>query len=174
MGAASRTEPGRVLVAGVGYLFLRDGSVGPILARRLAEQRWPDHVQVEDYSFGAIDAVHRLRDGGFERAVFFGSVDRQDAPGNVRRYAWSRWSLDPREVQERVAEAAQAVIDLEGMLVVCAHFRALPASTVVLELQPLDLGFGDGFTPEVTRGVARLEAMVRAEVGGSRDERLGS
>lgn len=171
MDAASTTDGReRLLIAGVGYSYLRDGSVGPVLVRRLAARPWPDGVSVEDYGFGAVDAMHRLRDGGFDRAVFFGSVARGRPPGTVRRYAWGRRPLEPREVQARVAEAAQAVIDLEGTLVVCAYFGALPEKTVVFEVEPLDLGFGEGFTSEVVRGMSRLEAMVEQEVRRCRGE----
>jgi len=86
--AGSRIEPApaRTLIAGVGYANLRDGSVGPVLAARLQAREWPAGVEVEDFSFGAIDAVHRLRDGAYERAVFFGAHQRGDSPGTVRRY----------------------------------------------------------------------------------------
>ncbi len=153
----------RVLVAGVGYSNLRDVSVGPILAARLEQRRWPAGVEVHDYSFGAIDAVHRLREGRYERAVFFGAIDRGDPPGTIRRYRW-QGGHDAHTVQERVAEAAQAVISLENTLIVAGHFGALPAQTVVFEVEPKDMAFGDGFTAEVEAAVARLEPALIEEV----------
>lgn len=154
MAAASTTE--RTLIAGIGYSNLRDGSVGPVLAARLAGRSWPDGVEIDDYSFGAIDAVHRLRDGAFARAIFFGAHERGDAPGTIRRYRWSG-GHDPATVQERVAEAAQAVISLEHTLIVAGHFKALPPETLVFEVEPADLGFGEGFTSEVEVAVKMLE-----------------
>ena len=158
---------GRILLAGVGYSNLRDGSVGPILAERLAQRPWPAWVDVHDYSFGAIDAVHRLRDAGYAAALFFGALDRGEPPGTIRRYRWEG-GQDARTVQERVAEAAQAVISLENTLIVAGYFGALPAETVVFEVEPADMQFGDGFTPEVEDAVVRLERILEEEVGVAR------
>lgn len=146
----------RTLLAGVGYSNLRDCSVGPVLTGRLAERPWPAGVEVEDYSFGAIDAVHKLRAAGYDRAVFFGAMDRGDAPGTIRRYRFEG-GHEPALVQERVAEAAQAIISLENTLIVAGHFGALPGETLVFEVEPEDLGWGEGFSPAVAVAVKQLE-----------------
>lgn len=154
---------GRLLLAGVGYSNLRDGSVGPVLAERLARRAWPAWVEVHDYSFGAIDAIHRLRDAGYGGALFFGALDRGDLPGTIRRYLWQGGQA-AEVVQERVAEAAQAIISLENTLIVAGYFGALPAKTVVFEVEPADMQFGEDFTGEVRVAVQRLERMLEEEV----------
>ncbi len=158
--AASTTEP-RTLIAGIGYANLRDCSVGPVLAARLAERTWPPSVEVEDYSFGAIDAVHKLRAAGYERAVFFGAMDRGDAPGTIRRYRFEG-GHDRKTVQDHVAEAAQAVISLDTTLIVAGYFGALPQETLVFEVEPEDTNYGDGFTPAVAVAVGQLEEELSA------------
>lgn len=165
MPAGSTTEAAghRTLIAGVGYANLRDCSVGPVLAGRLAERKWPAGIDVEDYSFGAIDALHKLRAAGYQRAIFFGAIDRGDAPGTIRRYRFEG-GHDPVTVQEHVAEAAQAVISLDTTLIVAGHFGALPADTLVFEVEPEDTGYGDGFTPAVAVAVDQLEEEL-SEVG---------
>ena len=135
--------------------------MGPVLAARLQSRSWPDHIEVDDFSFGAIDAVHRLRAGGYERVLFFGAHQRGDAPGTIRRYQFQPVD-DPRLVQERVAEAAQAVISLENTLIVAGHFGALPEQTLVFEVEPEDLEFGEPFSPAVEVAVCHLEE----ELGG--------
>ena len=150
----------RTLIAGVGYSNLRDASVGPVLVADLQQAAWPAQVEVHDYSFGAIDALHRLREGRYQRAIFLGSVQRGDAPGTIRRYRW-QGGQDERTVQERVAEAAQAVIDLEHTLIVASYFGALPEETLVFEVEPEDVNFGAELTPPVAVAVEQL----RQEVG---------
>lgn len=151
----------RTLIAGVGYSNLRDCSVGPVLATRLAQRDWPASVEVEDYGFGAIDALHKLRAAGYDRAVFYGSMDRGDPPGTIRRYRFAG-GHEPAVVQERVAEAAQAIISLENTLIIAGHFGALPEETLVFEVEPEDLSFGDGFTPAVEAAVQQLEQELAA------------
>lgn len=165
MGSTAESLPAtpKVLLAGVGYANLRDVSVGPVLAALFADRVWPEGVEVHDYSFGAIDAIHRLRDGAYDRAVFFGSIDRGDAPGSIRRYRW-QGGQDEAQVQERVAEAAQAVISLDTTLIVTGYFGALPEDTTVFEVEPEDLNFGDGFSPAVEAAVAELVGLLEREV----------
>lgn len=159
---ASTTETlQRTLIAGVGYANLRDCSVGPVLAARLAQRAWPDGIEVEDYSFGAIDAVHKLRAAGYHRALFFGAIERGDAPGTIRRYRF-QGGHDPATVQVHVAEAAQAVISLDTTLIVAGHFGALPPETLVFEVEPGDVSYGEAFTPEVEVAVEQLAEELSA------------
>ncbi len=153
----------RVLVAGVGYPNLSDVSVGPVLSERLSRVPMPEGVDVQDFSFGAIDAVHRLREAGYGRAIFFGAVDRGDAPGTIRRYPWEG-VYDPEVVQGHVVEAAQAVIGLETTLMVTGYFQALPEDTCVFEVEPKDFSYGETFSPEVEAAVDRLQEMLMNEV----------
>ena len=59
----------RVLVAGVGNIFLRDDGFGPAVARRLAEEvsglpGWtPEEVQVQDYGVRGLHLAYDLLDG---------------------------------------------------------------------------------------------------------------
>ena len=154
---------GKVLLAGVGYPNLSDVSVGPVLSERLGHRELPDGVEVHDYSFGAIDAVHRLKEAAYDVAFFFGAVDRGDPAGTIRSYRWEG-DRDPEVVQGHVAEAAQAVIGLETTLVVTGYFKALPADTRVFEVEPLDFEFGETFSPVVSDAVDRLETMLMEEV----------
>lgn len=155
--------PAKILVAGVGYPNLRDVSVGPVLSERLSRLQMPAGVEVHDFSFGAIDAVHRLKEAAYDRALFFGAVDRGDAPGTIRRYRWDG-VYDPEIVQGHVAEAAQAVISLETTLMVTGYFEALPADTCVFEIEPRDFEFGERFSPEVAAAMDRLQEMLLSEV----------
>lgn len=165
MHADSTIEAGRprTLIAGVGYSNLRDCSVGPVLAARLAEREWPPGVEVEDYSFGAIDALHKLRAAAYQRVYFFGAMDRGDVPGTIRRYRFEA-GHDPVTVQQHVTEAAQAVISLDTTMIVAGHFGALPTETLVFEVEPGDTGYGDGFSPEVQEAIEQLEAEL-ADLG---------
>ena len=154
----------KVLLAGVGYPNLRDVTVGPVLSERLARLELPAGVEVHDYSFGAIDAVHRLKQGAYDVVVFFGAMDRGDPPGTIRHYDWDPTPRDPEVVQGHVVEAAQAVISLETTLVVTGYFGALPADTRVFEVEPEDFEFGESFSPVVSVAVDKLEEMLLSEV----------
>ncbi len=156
----------RTLIAGVGYPFLRDGSLGPSLAARLQTEFWPPDVTVDDYSFGPIAVVHRwqaMGDEPFEKVVLFGAVERGRTPGTVTRYAWQPSGLDSFGVQERVAEAVTGVISLDNLLIVTHALQALPQRAIVVEVEPADLGWGEGFSSIVAAALPTVVAYLRAE-----------
>ncbi|CAA9588504.1 MAG: hypothetical protein AVDCRST_MAG88-4397 [uncultured Thermomicrobiales bacterium] len=156
----------RTLIAGVGYRNLRDLSAGNAVVDALLELAWPPGVEVEDLSYGPMDAIFRLREASFERLFVVGAVARPGRfPGEVYRRRWRYEPEPPEVVQGRVAEAVTGVISLDNLLVICAHFEALPPEVVVIEIEPEDDGWGEGFSPRVERAVERIAARFIAECG---------
>ncbi len=79
-------------------------------------------------------------------------------------FALTNAKVSSYEIKERVAEAAQAVISLDTTLIVTGYFGALPKDTIVFEVEPEDLNFGDGFSPAVETAVAELVGLLEKEV----------
>ena len=157
----------RVLVAGVGYTNLRDMSVGPALAERLAAETWPDGVDVFDLGIGAVAAVHHLAaaqaEGAYDRAVLFGAAQRGRRPGSVTCYLWDSVLPGVEAIQAQVAEAVTGAVSLEALLVVGRQFGALPERVVVVEIEPEDESWGPDFSPAVEEAVTTAMAVIRRE-----------
>ena len=174
-GEASRTArvptvvaAPRTLLAGVGYRNLRDLSAGNAVVDALAELEWPASVEVEDLSYGPMDAIFRLREARFERLVVVGTVARAGrVPGASYRRHWrDHYTPEPPElVQARVAEAVTGVISLDNLLVICAHFEALPPDVTVIEIEPEDDGWGEGFSSRIAQVVENVTAQLHAAFG---------
>jgi hydrogenase maturation protease len=75
---------GRVLVAGVGNLFLGDDGFGPEVVRRLAEQQppLPGGVTVVDYGIRGMHLAYDLLTG-YDALVLVDALPGRDAPGQV-------------------------------------------------------------------------------------------
>jgi hydrogenase maturation protease len=161
-----------VLIAGVGYRFLRDMSVGPFMIQDLREADWPEHVEIDDWSFGPIAIVQRLEDqpGYYGRVVLVASVERGHEPGTVSCYRWGGGNASPDEIQERIGEAVMGVISLDNLLIICQHFGVLPPETIVVEIEPEDTGWGDGFTPRIESALPVLRGAVRRAAMDGIDE----
>jgi hydrogenase maturation protease len=139
----------RVLVGGIGYRNLRDGSVGPWAIERLAA-RAGDGVEVEDLSYHPVGLHQNLLEREpYDRVVLVGAVRRGRPAGTVESYRWQAELPPPEEVQARVSEAVTGVISLENTLVVCGAFGGLSDDVRVVEVEPADDGWGEGFSPEV-------------------------
>lgn len=157
---------GRTLIAGVGYRNLRDFSAGNAIVDALLALDWPEEVEIEDLSYGPMDAIFRLREARFDRLIVAGAVAREGRiPGASYRRRWRYEPETPQLVQARVAEAVTGVISLDNLLVICAHFEALPDEVTVIEVEPEDDGWGDGFSPRVEGVVARLVEQIHATFG---------
>ncbi len=161
------SKPPRLLVGGVGYRLLRDLSFGPLLMDRLAGDKWPEGVEIEDLSYGPIGIMHNLdARPPYDRIVLVGAVKRGRPPGDVLRYTWRRQLPDADEIQARVAEAVTGVISLDNLLIIATYFDKLPRDVVVIEVEALDEDWGEEFSPEVERAVPRVIEEIRRSIAG--------
>lgn len=71
-----------MLVAGIGNVFLGDDGFGVAVAERLAGERWPDGVRVEDFGIRGIHLAYELLNG-YDLAILVDAVPRGEAPGTV-------------------------------------------------------------------------------------------
>ena len=72
----------RVLVAGVGNVFLGDDAFGVEVAQRLSRRALPQGVQVVDFGIRALDLGYALEDG-YATAILVDTVQRGGAPGSL-------------------------------------------------------------------------------------------
>ena len=77
---------GRMLIAGVGNIFLGDDGFGPEVARRLATTGLPGWVRVADYGISGMHLAYDLADG-YDCAVLIDAAPRGDKPGTVTLFA---------------------------------------------------------------------------------------
>ncbi|MEA2479285.1 MAG: hydrogenase maturation protease [Thermoleophilaceae bacterium] len=79
-GAALPTT--RVLVAGIGNVFMGDDGFGVEVARRLSGRPQPPGVDVTDFGIRGMDLVFALGEG-YDAAVFVDAVPRDEPPGTL-------------------------------------------------------------------------------------------
>jgi hydrogenase maturation protease len=152
--APEEVEPlggARVLVAGIGNVFLGDDGWGVALAERLAQRVLPDGAEVVDYGIRGMDLAYALGEA-WDAVVLLDATPRGEPPGTV--YV----------IEAEVDEGALAV-ETHGMdpVKVLAMARALGARlprTYVVGCEPLTRMTGD--EEEV---VATLSEPVRAALG---------
>lgn len=150
----------RVLVGGLGYRFLRDEALGPYIADRLAAQR-AEGVEVEDVSYHAVGLSQNLQEREpYDRVVLVAAVRRGREPGTVASYRWDGELPPPEQIQAHVGEAAVGLLSLDGHLIVCGALGGLPEDVRVVEVEPGEEGWGDGFSEAVRARLAEIEEAV--------------
>ncbi len=150
----------RVLVGGVGYRFLRDGALGLYITDTLAV-RAGNGVEVEDLGYHPIGFTQNLQDRPtYDRIVFVAAVARGRAPGTVEAYRWDHVLPPAKDIQDRVSEAVTGVISLDNLLIVSEALGAFPEDVRVVEAEPADEGWGEGFSPEIETKLPTIEEAV--------------
>lgn len=72
----------RILIAGIGNIFLGDDAFGSEVARALALREWPEEVRIVDFGIRGFDLAYALLDG-YEVTIFIDATPRGEAPGTL-------------------------------------------------------------------------------------------
>jgi hydrogenase maturation protease len=126
----------RVLVAGIGNVFLADDGFGVEVARLLGERELPRGVDVVDFGIRGMDLVFALGEG-YDAAVFVDAVPRGEPPGTL-------FVIEP-EIEHA---PGAAMLDAHGMdpvrvLALAASLGPVPGRIVVVGCEPLVAMSGD-------------------------------
>jgi len=150
----------RVLVGGVGYRYLRDGALGPYLSDLLSE-RAANGVEVEDLGYHPVGFTQNLQDRPtYDRIILVAAVGRGREPGTIRAYRWDHALPSVQEIQDRVSEAVTGTISLDNLLIVTEAFGAFPDDVWVVEVEPADETWGDGFSEVIEAKLPEIEEAV--------------
>lgn len=161
----------RVLVAGVGNIFLGDDAFGVEVARRLLARPQPQGVRVADFGIRGLDLTYALLDG-YEAVVILDAAPRGGSPGTL-------YVIEPD------APAGAGPVAVEGHNLDPARVLALAAALGARVRRLLVVGcepdrcedFADGLSvpvrAAVDEAVGLVESLVErllAPVGGTAAE----
>ena len=152
----------RVLVAGVGNIFLGDDGFGVEVARRLATLDLPDWVRVADYGTSGIHLAYDLADG-YATTILIDAAPRGGEPGTVT-------VMEVDEEQRRLAHVgvpleAGRLFDGHGMQpdVVLGTLSMLGADIpriLVVSCEPASVDYGIGLSPPVAAAVGEAVRVI--------------
>jgi hydrogenase maturation protease len=78
----AQSETPRILVAGIGNIFLGDDAFGVEVARRLVTREWPANVRVTDFGIRGYDLAYALLDG-YDAVVLVDACPRGGLAGTL-------------------------------------------------------------------------------------------
>jgi hydrogenase maturation protease len=145
----------RILVAGIGNIFLGDDAFGVEVVRRLAWRDLPDYVRVVDYGIRGLDLAYALQDD-YDLAILVDATGRGEEPGTL-------YVLEPELNNADAAGNAPILLEAHGMnpMRVLEMVRAMggrPKRVLMVGCEPETLG--DEF-----EGTMGLSAPVASAVG---------
>jgi hydrogenase maturation protease len=154
----------RVLIAGIGNIFLGDDGFGPEVVRRAGEKFGnADGVRVTDYGIRGMHLAYDLLES-WEALVLVDAVPDRGMPGRLRVFE-----------ADHESTTGHVGLDAHGMDpgTVFASLRALggsPPRTVVVGCEAGDVGDGIGLSDPVRTAVPEAVEAVRAAVAMLRSE----
>lgn len=147
----------RVLVAGVGNIFLGDDGFGVEAVRKLSEVDLPAHVRLADYGIRGMHLAHDLAGAGYALTILVDATQRGDPPGTVCVVELSESTMD------------MASLDAHGMQpdAVLGLVRVLggdPGRVLLVGCEPASLDPGMALSPPVEQAVDTAVRVVLALV----------
>ncbi|MDX6446575.1 MAG: hydrogenase maturation protease [Blastocatellia bacterium] len=101
------TQP-RILIAGIGNIFLGDDAFGSEVARRLQQQKLPDEVRVVDFGIRGFDLAYALLDGKEDLTILVDATPRGEAPGTL-------YTIEPDLTELDELDAPAMAVEPHGM-----------------------------------------------------------
>jgi hydrogenase maturation protease len=145
----------RVLVAGIGNVFLGDDGFGVEVVRRLDAMSLPDGVDVADYGIRGVHLAYDLLDGGHDTLVLVDAVPMEEPPGTLAVLDASEWTagLEPSSVEAHSMSPHTVLAALQAL-------GGRVDRVLVVGCQPADLSEGMGLSAPVGAAVARAVEKV--------------
>ncbi len=157
---------GRILVAGVGNVFLRDDAFGVEVVRLLAERPQPPGVQIRDYGIRGVHLVYELLNG-YDLFVLVDAAPRGEAPGTVAVLEVDLPSADAQPVIDAHSLTPDAIFGLLSSL------GGHPGRSLVVACEPADVDAGMGLSEPVRaalpHAVRAVEEILAAAAAGDGD-----
>jgi len=173
----------RVLVAGIGNVFLGDDGFGVEVVRRLDTATLPGNVDVADYGIRGVHLAYELLDGNYGALVLVDAVPMNEPPGTVVLLEVTADTKTESLTVEDVVDGAAVDAHSMNPHVVLRALSGLGGAVprvVVVGCEPQTLTGGMALSPPVAAAVelalplvvdtARAEA-ARLELTGAGDRR---
>jgi hydrogenase maturation protease len=146
----------RILVAGVGNIFLGDDGFGVEVARRLAAKTLPDSVRIADFGIRGVHLAYDLLEYAYETAILVDAAPRGGKPGTV-------YLIEP--ASDGADGETSDVPDAHGMhpAAVLALLKTLggtPGRILIVGCEPCCVEEGIGLSPPVSKAVEEAIMLI--------------
>jgi len=164
------TETKKILVAGIGNIFLADDGFGVEVASRLAKQSFPPGVRVTDFGIRGLDLAYALMDG-YETTILVDAYPGEGEPGTLLAIEPDLKDLNSPGMQHGFVEphAMNPVNVLRMAASMGGHLkRVLLVGCVPATLGPEEgqMGLSEPVAAAVDEAVKLLESLVARVLAG--------
>jgi hydrogenase maturation protease len=150
----------RILVAGVGNIFLGDDGFGVEVARRLSAESFPQGVDVADFGIRGVHLAYQLLEG-YDTLVLIDAASRGEPPGTI-------FVLEPDFERPETLQRTESgfLLDAHGMdpemvLGILKDLGGKVGRVVIVGCEPADISERMGLSEPAERAVGDACGVVR-------------
>lgn len=129
--------PRRVLIAGIGNIFLGDDGFGVEVVGRLSGRRLPEGVEVVDFGIRGMDLAYALYED-YDLVVFVDATPRGGEPGTV-------YLIEPEIEEDGMVSLDTHGMDPVKVIRLARALSARPARTLVVGCEPQVIPGGEEY-----------------------------
>jgi hydrogenase maturation protease len=145
----------RVLIAGVGNIFLGDDAFGVEVAQRLSASPLPDNVRVSDFGIRSLHLAYEMADSAYDLTLLIDASPRGGRPGTL-------YVIEPEtSLDGPVAVPDGHSINPDAVLASVRALGADPGRVLVVGCEPASVEERMGLSPEVAAAVEEAVILVR-------------
>lgn len=156
----------RVLVAGIGNIFLSDDGFGPEVLRRMANTTAPEGVRIADFGIRGVHLAYELLDG-CETLILVDAIPDRGAPGTVHIFEADTDALSDGQFDAHSMDPGAVLASLRAL------GGTMPRTIVVgCEIESIDEGIGLSPTVEaaVPEAISAVTRTLRDQLEPARTE----
>jgi hydrogenase maturation protease len=164
----------RILIAGIGNMFLGDDAFGCEVIQRLMGRGLPNYVRVEDFGIRGFDLAYALMDD-YEAVILVDAVPRGERPGTL-------YTIEPDLSALDEAGPAEMMVETHGMnpMKVLAMVKAMggePKRILLVGCEPAPsasdeeeerMGLSEPVEGALDEAVGMVESLIAKITGDQR------
>jgi hydrogenase maturation protease len=167
------TKP-RILVAGIGNIFLGDDAFGSEVARKLQQRQLPADVSVVDFGIRGFDLAYALLDG-HEVTILVDATPRGEAPGTLYTIEPDVSELDELNTESLVVEThgmnpMKVLAMVKSMGGVFRRILLIGCEPAPLESEEGQMGMSEPVQRAVEEAVRIVESLLEKILAENRSE----
>jgi hydrogenase maturation protease len=97
----------RILIAGIGNIFLGDDAFGCEVLKRISQRVWPESVRVFDFGIRGFDLAYAMLEQ-YDVTILVDATQRGEAPGTV-------YVIEPELADLETVDAGAMAVETHGM-----------------------------------------------------------
>jgi hydrogenase maturation protease len=157
------TSSRRILVAGLGNIFLGDDAFGSEVTRRLMNEPWPPEVRVTDFGIRSYDLAYALMEG-YDVTILVDATSRKQPPGTVYLIEPDLSQLD--RLDETMADAhsmspGKVLQMLQTVGSSAGRLYLVGCEPAILEVEDGEIGLSKIVEASVPRAIELIKSLVK-------------